>query len=259
MHRPHCSRSPSLQVRLVKGSKQTRDIMDMKAQIAQVLELLSKKTPVALAAVPAPMLPQVPYPPFPRGDQGEREEASQLAHEYTRSISASWVGTSFSSGIEAGGEPEPPAEAEPGFEVASEASVPPLSSSTLALMERPWTPVAEPRRSVFRTQATASRPQILPAFPDFMEEVRTSWDRPASAPSVLKQAAQLASLEGVEKLGLAGFPPVDSTIAALVKAPGVLEPAMQSDGDTPQEGILSGGTGNPSGEYADGLHGRCTA
>ncbi|MGH0120347.1 UNVERIFIED_CONTAM: hypothetical protein FKN15_064807 [Acipenser sinensis] len=36
---------------------------------------------------------------------------------------------------------------------------------------------------------------------------------------MLKQAAQLASLEGTEKLGLAGFPPVDSTIAALVKTP----------------------------------------
>ncbi|MGH0121270.1 UNVERIFIED_CONTAM: hypothetical protein FKN15_074843 [Acipenser sinensis] len=49
-------------------------------------------------------------------------------------------------------------------------------------------------------------------------KVHSSWDHPASAPSVLKQAAQLASLEGAEKLGLAGFPPVDSNIAALVKA-----------------------------------------
>ncbi|MGH0165953.1 UNVERIFIED_CONTAM: hypothetical protein FKN15_058485 [Acipenser sinensis] len=63
------------------------------------------------------------------------------------------------------------------------------------------------------------RSQKFLAFPDFMEEVRSSWDHPASGPSVLNQAAVLASLEGVEKLGLAGFPPVDSTIAALVKAP----------------------------------------
>ncbi|MGH0157592.1 UNVERIFIED_CONTAM: hypothetical protein FKN15_051013 [Acipenser sinensis] len=73
-------------------------------------------------------------------------------------------------------------------------------------------PAAEPSRSIFR-------PQKFSAFPDFMEEVRSSWDRPASGPSVLKQAAPLASLEGTEKLGQAGFPPVDSTIAALVKAP----------------------------------------
>ncbi|MGH0119046.1 UNVERIFIED_CONTAM: hypothetical protein FKN15_061715 [Acipenser sinensis] len=60
--------------------------------------------------------------------------------------------------------------------------------------------------------------QNFSAFLDFMEEVRSSWDRPASAPSVLKQATQLAFLEGLDKPGLAGFPPVDSTIAALVKA-----------------------------------------
>ncbi|MGH0174650.1 UNVERIFIED_CONTAM: hypothetical protein FKN15_014281 [Acipenser sinensis] len=63
--------------------------------------------------------------------------------------------------------------------------------------------------------------QPFPAFPDIMEEVRSSWDRPALAPSVLKQASQLASLEGAEKPGLAGFPPIDSTIVALVKAPPV--------------------------------------
>ncbi|MGH0160691.1 UNVERIFIED_CONTAM: hypothetical protein FKN15_047268 [Acipenser sinensis] len=61
--------------------------------------------------------------------------------------------------------------------------------------------------------------RMFPAFPGFMEEVRSSWDRPASAPSMLKQASPPAPLEGVEKLGLAGFPLVDSTIAALVKAP----------------------------------------
>ncbi|MGH0183789.1 UNVERIFIED_CONTAM: hypothetical protein FKN15_012995 [Acipenser sinensis] len=71
---------------------------------------------------------------------------------------------------------------------------------------------------VFRTETMAHCPQKFPAFPDFMEEVRSSWDRPASGPSVLKHAPLLASLEGTDKLGLAGFPPVDSTIAALVKA-----------------------------------------
>ncbi|MGH0133116.1 UNVERIFIED_CONTAM: hypothetical protein FKN15_037193 [Acipenser sinensis] len=61
----------------------------------------------------------------------------------------------------------------------------------------------------------ASRPQKFPAFPDFMEEVCFSWNRPASGPIVLNQGATLASLEGMEKLDLVGFPPVDSTIAAL--------------------------------------------
>ncbi|MGH0127337.1 UNVERIFIED_CONTAM: hypothetical protein FKN15_030674 [Acipenser sinensis] len=70
---------------------------------------------------------------------------------------------------------------------------------------------------LFRTQAAAPLPQPFPVFPDFMEEVRSSWDHPASVPSVLKQATPLAFLEGADKLGLAGFPPVD-TIATLVKA-----------------------------------------
>ncbi|MGH0145931.1 UNVERIFIED_CONTAM: hypothetical protein FKN15_007113 [Acipenser sinensis] len=61
-------------------------------------------------------------------------------------------------------------------------------------------------------EVTASHPQKL------MEEVRSSWDHQASARSVLKQAAQLASLEGTQKLGLVGFPQLDSTIAALANA-----------------------------------------
>ncbi|MGH0152174.1 UNVERIFIED_CONTAM: hypothetical protein FKN15_047486 [Acipenser sinensis] len=99
---------------------------------------------------------------------------------------------------------------------------------TSALVERasaflniPWKAAAEPCWSVFRTQAVAPHLQPFPAFPDFLEEVHTSWEHPASAPSVLKQAAQLASLEDAEKPGMAGFTPVDSTIAALVKAPPV--------------------------------------
>ncbi|MGH0174274.1 UNVERIFIED_CONTAM: hypothetical protein FKN15_067732 [Acipenser sinensis] len=44
----------------------------------------------------------------------------------------------------------------------------------------------------------ASRLQNFPAFPD-------SWDRLASAPSMLKQGTQLASLEGTEKLGLMAY------------------------------------------------------
>ncbi|MGH0122235.1 UNVERIFIED_CONTAM: hypothetical protein FKN15_010983 [Acipenser sinensis] len=60
-----------------------------------------------------------------------------------------------------GGELKPPAEEEPGFEEALEASAPPLSSSVLALLgcaaaflQVPWTPAAEPHRSIFRMQGT---------------------------------------------------------------------------------------------------------
>ncbi|MGH0137498.1 UNVERIFIED_CONTAM: hypothetical protein FKN15_063882 [Acipenser sinensis] len=115
---------------------------------------------------------------------------------------------------------EPALSTEPSSEVASEASAPPFSSSMSALMgcavnflQVPWATAAEPHWSVFRMQAVAPRPQPLPVFLDFMEEVHSFWDCLASAPSVLKQAAPLASLECADKLGLAGFPPVDSTIA----------------------------------------------
>ncbi|MGH0131633.1 UNVERIFIED_CONTAM: hypothetical protein FKN15_061726 [Acipenser sinensis] len=122
-------------------------------------------------------------PPSPRGQQGGWEEASQLVQGDMLPIVASGDGASFSSD-----------------------------------MQVPWTPAAEPRQSVFQTQAMAPHPQ---KFPDFVEEVHSSWDHPASGPSMLKQATPLSSLEGVEKLGLPGFPPVDPTIMALVKAPPV--------------------------------------
>ncbi|MGH0128806.1 UNVERIFIED_CONTAM: hypothetical protein FKN15_052137 [Acipenser sinensis] len=135
------------------------------------------------------------------------------------SIAASWNKVSSPTEMEEG-------EAEPSSEVALEACAPPFSSYMSTLMGRtanflqvPWSTVAEPCWSVFRTQAVAPHPQPFPAFWYFMEEVRSSWDHLASVPCVLKQKAPLASLEGVDKLDLLGFPPVDSTIAAFVKAP----------------------------------------
>ncbi|MGH0121905.1 UNVERIFIED_CONTAM: hypothetical protein FKN15_077096 [Acipenser sinensis] len=98
-------------------------------------------------------------------------------------------GASFSSDMQVGGEPETPAEKEPSFEVSSEASVPPLSDSMSALMGRtavilqvPWTSAAEPRRSVFRTQAMASSPSKVPGIPglygvgDREQESVSAWD-----------------------------------------------------------------------------------
>ncbi|MGH0140395.1 UNVERIFIED_CONTAM: hypothetical protein FKN15_005156 [Acipenser sinensis] len=125
------SRSQSPQARRVKCSKQARDIIDLKAQMVQVLELLSKQAAVAPAAVPAPIQPQLPYPPSPRGHQGGWEEVSQLAQEDMLSIVTSGDGASCSSDMQVGGEPEPPAEEEPSFEVALEASGPPLLNSAL--------------------------------------------------------------------------------------------------------------------------------
>ncbi|MGH0153394.1 UNVERIFIED_CONTAM: hypothetical protein FKN15_032005 [Acipenser sinensis] len=212
------NRSPSPATKWVKRSKQARDIMDLKAQMAQVLELLSKQ---ATASAPAQALlqPQAPYPPSLQGAQGGWEGLPQLAQEDALSIAAS-----FSSDMQVG---DTLTEEEPGSECVSKANSTPLPSSVSALMERaaaflqvPWTPAAQPRHSMIRTQVLAPRPQCFPAFPDFVEEVRSSWDRPASAPSISKQATPLSSLEGADKLDLAGFPPVDSTIAALVRPNG---------------------------------------
>ncbi|MGH0138476.1 UNVERIFIED_CONTAM: hypothetical protein FKN15_076907 [Acipenser sinensis] len=96
--------------------------------------------------------------PLPRGDQGGWEEASQLAQEDMLSIAAYGEGASFSSDMQVG---EPPAEEEPGIEVASEASAPQLSSSVSALMgctaaflKFPWMPAA-PRLQKFPASCPA--------------------------------------------------------------------------------------------------------
>ncbi|MGH0126193.1 UNVERIFIED_CONTAM: hypothetical protein FKN15_026667 [Acipenser sinensis] len=86
--------------RRVTCSKQTRDIMDLKAQKTQVLELLAKQAPAAPAAVSTLLQPQLPYPPSPRRDHGGWDEASQLVQEDMLSIAASGDGASFSSDMQ---------------------------------------------------------------------------------------------------------------------------------------------------------------
>ncbi|MGH0126920.1 UNVERIFIED_CONTAM: hypothetical protein FKN15_042091 [Acipenser sinensis] len=98
----------------------------------------------------------------------------------------------------------------PSSELALEPEIPAPSNSDQALMEQ--------CRSVFRPTQT-STPQPFLAFLDFLEEVKSSWQYPASVTSVSKSAAVLASMEGAEAVGLAQFPPVDTTVAALVRAP----------------------------------------
>ncbi|MGH0145359.1 UNVERIFIED_CONTAM: hypothetical protein FKN15_021116 [Acipenser sinensis] len=127
-----------------------------------------------------------PSPVAKRGAQGWWERSPQLAQEDTLSIVDSGDAASISSDMQVG---NTLAEEEPGSECVSEANTTPLPSSVSALMERaaaflqvPWTPAAEPCQSVFQTQELAHRPQSFPAFPNFMEEVRSSWDRPALGP-----------------------------------------------------------------------------
>ncbi|MGH0131201.1 UNVERIFIED_CONTAM: hypothetical protein FKN15_002994 [Acipenser sinensis] len=152
----------------------------------------------------SPPYPQVPatLPPTPDSAPGspmevqvEPEPQPLVAEKDTICLAASCHEDS-STEMEEEKEHAPSTVAELGSEIASETSLPPLPSSMLALMGRaanflqiPWKTPAELRRSVFRTQAVAPTTQLFPPFPDFMEEVRSSWDQPASAPSILKQAA----------------------------------------------------------------------
>ncbi|MGH0170267.1 UNVERIFIED_CONTAM: hypothetical protein FKN15_058566 [Acipenser sinensis] len=107
----------------------------------------------------------------------------------------------------------------PSSEITSDTGFSPFPNSIPALMEWaskflqvPWKAVPEQCQSVFNIQPPVPHPQPFPVFPDFLEEVWPTWVHPASVPSMLKRAAPLTSLEGAGTLGLAEFPPVDSTI-----------------------------------------------
>ncbi|MGH0120752.1 UNVERIFIED_CONTAM: hypothetical protein FKN15_027118 [Acipenser sinensis] len=58
----------------------------------------------------------------------------------------------------------------------------------------------------------------MPAFPDFIKEVQSTWGAPASTPATSRKAAAF-NMHGASEAGLASFPPVGAAFAALVKAP----------------------------------------
>ncbi|MGH0138595.1 UNVERIFIED_CONTAM: hypothetical protein FKN15_067027 [Acipenser sinensis] len=81
-------------------------------------------------------------------------------------------------------------------------------------------PVSEPTRHSLFELPSAQPPQsrILPAFPDFIKEVQSTWGAPASAPATSRKASAF-TMHGVSEAGLASFPPVGAAFAVLVKAP----------------------------------------
>ncbi|MGH0140399.1 UNVERIFIED_CONTAM: hypothetical protein FKN15_042818 [Acipenser sinensis] len=109
-----------------------------------------------------------------------------MAEEDTLSLAASWDEDSFPTEMEEEEEPAPSTVAEPSSEIASETSLPQLPSSMPALMVR------------------------CKLFADPLGDT-------GRAPPVRVSDADCHQRRG----GLAGFSPVDSTIAALVKAPPV--------------------------------------
>ncbi|MGH0153493.1 UNVERIFIED_CONTAM: hypothetical protein FKN15_055371 [Acipenser sinensis] len=146
-------------------------------------------------------LPQcrTPAPQVFAPDISEQEVVMSEEEQDALFIAASWDEESFLRGETQ--DPDLTQETVPSSVLASEPEVPAPSSSVQALMERAANFVSEQH--------------------NFLEEVKSSWQHPASVPSVSKSVAALASMEGAEAVGLAQFPLVDSTIAALVRAPSV--------------------------------------
>ncbi|MGH0188347.1 UNVERIFIED_CONTAM: hypothetical protein FKN15_029253 [Acipenser sinensis] len=139
----------------------------------------------------APALGPTPLLPVVAPDISE--QAMVMSEEEQDVISiTSWDGGSFPHEVEEGEIQELTQETGPSSEATSETERA-LPSSLIQVLEEQackflcvsWTAAPEPRCSVFR-KAQALCPQPFPAFLDFMEEVRSFWYQPASAPSVLK-------------------------------------------------------------------------
>ncbi|MGH0118163.1 UNVERIFIED_CONTAM: hypothetical protein FKN15_044465 [Acipenser sinensis] len=82
-----------------------------------------------------------------------------------------------------------------------------------------WPAAEQPRRSLFESPlAQGLQSRTLPAFPDFIKEVQSTWETPASAPATSRKAAAF-TMQGASEAGLASFPPVGAAFAALVKSP----------------------------------------
>ncbi|MGH0151385.1 UNVERIFIED_CONTAM: hypothetical protein FKN15_026545 [Acipenser sinensis] len=84
-------------------------------------------------------------------------------------------------------------------------------------------PMAElPRRSLFESPSDQPhQSRMLPAFLDFVKEVQSTWEAPASAPATYRKASAF-SMQGASEAGLVSFPPLDAAFAALVKTPTLL-------------------------------------
>ncbi|MGH0120953.1 UNVERIFIED_CONTAM: hypothetical protein FKN15_061644 [Acipenser sinensis] len=190
--------------------------------MTQILEHLSKQQ-VHPAPAPAPPSPAPEHTLALPVVATEVEQQDMEEEQDVLSLAASWAEESFLR-METQ-DPDLTQVTALSSELASEPEIPVLSNSVRALMERaanflqvPWKASSGQHRSVFRPAQT-STPQPFPAFPDFLEEVKSSWQHPASAPSVSSSAATLASMERAEAVGLAQFPPVLHHRGASVSPP----------------------------------------
>ncbi|RXM31833.1 hypothetical protein EOD39_6635 [Acipenser ruthenus] len=92
---------------------------------------------------------------------------------------------------------------------------------TTATLQVPWPIATETRQSISDDEPTTS-PISLPVHPDFLCEMQSSWDDPATAPAVSRTTDALYRGQDAEKLGLAHFPPVEASIAVLVQVPNLV-------------------------------------
>ncbi|MGH0131708.1 UNVERIFIED_CONTAM: hypothetical protein FKN15_047539 [Acipenser sinensis] len=82
-----------------------------------------------------------------------------------------------------------------------------------------WSAVQQLWRSLFESpSARSQQPRMLPAFPNFINEVQSMWGTPASSPATSCKAS-VFTMQGASEAGLASFLPVGTAFAALVKTP----------------------------------------
>ena len=152
-------------------------------------------------------------------DYGEEDE--EYTSEFLLSDSDEGEDDIFVSSAQAakpGAMSAPPGEGEP--------PLPRLSMDLQAVCQRaasrldiPWPEVAkETSRSRYEgknlPQAARLTRQLLPVFPELLDEVSVSWrDRPFSSKAPIQGASSL-DFEGMEKLGLLRMPPMEPLVAA---------------------------------------------
>ncbi|MGH0136188.1 UNVERIFIED_CONTAM: hypothetical protein FKN15_059851 [Acipenser sinensis] len=82
-----------------------------------------------------------------------------------------------------------------------------------------WPAAEQPMRSLFESPlAQGLQSRMVPAFPDFIKEVQSTWETPASALATSRKAAAF-TMQGASEAGLASFPPVGAAFTALLKSP----------------------------------------
>ncbi|MGH0178763.1 UNVERIFIED_CONTAM: hypothetical protein FKN15_014488 [Acipenser sinensis] len=90
-----------------------------------------------------------------------------------------------------------------------------------AVLQVPWPAVQTKRRSIYDEQLTVT-PAIPPVHSDFLYELQSTWEHPATAVAVSCSMDALYRVSGADNLGLTHFPPAETPIASLVQPANLL-------------------------------------